>query len=295
MDAGLIGLGHMGSGIATSLLHAGHRLAVYNRTAGRAEALRSEGARVVRSIAEACSSGVVLSMLADDAAVEHVVYGEKGVLASLPAGGLHISVSTISVALSDRLAADHARAGQAYVAAPVFGRPEAAASAGLIVVAAGAARSMERAKPLLAAMGPKLVVFGEKPSLANVVKLAGNFLLSSVIESLAETYAFARKCGVDAAVLHDFFTGTIFTAPVYKLYGGLIVEDRHEPAGFAAKLGCKDVRLVLQAAESAAVPMPIASVVHGRFVTAIARGNADKDWSVLGRVAAEDAGLTPAK
>jgi len=152
---------------------------------------------------------------------------------------------------------------------------------------------MQRAKPVLAAMGPKLVVFGEKPSLANVVKLTGNFLLSSVIESLGEAYAFARKSGVDAAALHDFFTSTIFTAPVYKMYGGLIVEGRHEPAGFAAKLGFKDVRLVLQAAESAAVP--IASVVHDRFVTAIARGNADKDWSVLGRVAAEDAGLTPAK
>jgi 3-hydroxyisobutyrate dehydrogenase-like beta-hydroxyacid dehydrogenase len=295
MDAGLIGLGHMGSGIAKSLLRGGHRLAVYNRTAGRAEALRSEGARVVSSIAEACSSGVVLSMLADDAAVELMVYDEKGVLASLPAGGLHISLSTNSVALSDRLAADHARAGQEYVAAPVFGRPEAAAAAGLIVVAAGAARSMERAKPLLGAMGPKLMVFGEEPSLANVVKLSGNFLLSSVIESLGETYAFARKSGVDAAVLHDFFTTTIFTAPVYKMYGGLIVEGKHEPAGFAAKLGLKDVRLVLQAAESAAVPMPIASVVRDRFVAAIARGNADKDWSVLGRVAAEDAGLTPAK
>jgi 3-hydroxyisobutyrate dehydrogenase-like beta-hydroxyacid dehydrogenase len=295
MDAGLIGLGQMGSGIAKSLLRGGHRLTVYNRTAERAEALRSAGARAVASVAEACSSGVVLSMLADDAAVEHVVYGEKGVLASLPVGGLHISLSTISVALSDRLTADHARARQQYAAAPVFGRPEAAASAALIVVAAGAARSMEQARPLLSAMGPKLMVFGEKPSLANVVKLSGNFLLGSVIESLAETYAFARKSGVDAALLHDFFTSTIFTAPVYKIYGGLILEGKHEPAGFAAKLGFKDIRLVLEAAESAAVPMPMASVVRDRFVTAIARGNADKDWSVLGRLAAEDAGLTPAK
>jgi 3-hydroxyisobutyrate dehydrogenase-like beta-hydroxyacid dehydrogenase len=295
MDAGLIGLGQMGSGIAKSLLRGRHRLTVYNRTAERAEVLRGDGARAVASVAEACSAGVVLSMVADDAAVEQVVYGEKGVLGSLPAGGLHISLSTISVALSDRLTAEHARAGQEYVAAPVFGRPEAAASAGLIVVAAGAARSMERARPLFSAMGPKLVVFGEKPSLANVVKLSGNFLLGSVIESLAETYAFARRSGVDAAVLHDFFTSTIFTAPAYKTYGRLTLEGKHEPAGFAAKLGFKDLRLVLQAAESAAVPMPIASVVHDRFVAAIARGNADKDWSVLGRLAAEDAGLTPAE
>ena len=295
MDAGLIGLGKMGAGIARSLLRGGHRLTVYNRTASRAEALRGEGARVAGSIGEACGAGVVLTMLADDAALESIVYGDGGVLASLPAGGLHISLSTISVALSDRLAADHARAQQAYLAAPVFGRPEAAAAAGLIIVAAGLASSVERAKPLFAAMGPRLVTFGEKPSSANVVKLSGNFLLSSVIESLAETIALARKSGIDPAALHDFLTSTLFNAPVYKTYGAMIVEGRHEPAGFEATLGLKDVRLVLQAAESASVPMPMASVVHDRFVTAIARGNANKDWSVLGRLAAEDAGLSPAR
>jgi 3-hydroxyisobutyrate dehydrogenase-like beta-hydroxyacid dehydrogenase len=295
MDAGLIGLGKMGAGIARSLLRGGHRLTVYNRTASRAEALRGEGARVAGSIAEACGPGVVLTMLADDAALESIVYADGGVLASLPAGGLHVSLSTISVALSDRLAADHARARQDYLAAPVFGRPEAAAAGGLIVVAAGQASSLERAKPLFAAMGPRLVPFGEKPSLANVVKLSGNFLLSSVIESLAETIALARKSGIDPAALHDFLTSTLFNAPVYKTYGAMIVDGRHEPAGFEATLGLKDVRLVLQAAESASVPMPMASVVHDRFVTAIARGNANKDWSVLGRLAAEDAGLSPAR
>lgn len=295
MNAGLIGLGKMGAGIASSLLRAGHKVTVYNRTAGRAEGLRSEGARVVDSITEVCEPGVVLTMLADDAALESVVYGEKGVLSSLPAGGLHVSLSTISVALSDRLATDHARAHQEYLAAPVFGRPEAAASAGLIVVAAGPANTVERAKPLFAAMGPRLVTFGEKPSLANVVKLSGNFLLGSVIESLAETMALARKSGIDPALLHDFLTSTLFNAPVYKAYGAMIVEGRHEPAGFQATLGLKDVHLVLQAAEAVSVPMPVASVVHDRLVTAIARGNADKDWSILGRLAAEDARLPPVK
>jgi 3-hydroxyisobutyrate dehydrogenase-like beta-hydroxyacid dehydrogenase len=295
MDAGLIGLGKMGSGIARNLLRGGHGLTVYNRTTERAEALRGDGALIAGSIAEACGSGVVMTMVADDVALEGLAYGEKGLLASLPAGGLHISLSTISVALSDRLAADHARARQEYVAAPVFGRPEAAASAALIVVAAGPAASIERAKPLLASMGSRLVVFGAKPSLANVVKLCGNFLIACVIETLAETMAFARKSGVDPALLHDFLTSSMFNTPIYKTYGSMIIQDNYEPAGFETRLGFKDVRLVLQAAESAAVPMPVASVIHDRLVTAIARGNAKKDWSVLGRIAAEDAGLPPIK
>ena len=295
MNAGLIGLGKMGSGIARNLLRGGHGLTVYNRTAGRAEALRSDGARIANSVAEACASGVVMTMVADDAALESVVYGEKGILASLPLGGIHISFSTISVALSDRLAADHLAARQEYVAAPVFGRPEAAASAALIVVAAGPVLSIERAKPLFSSMSSRLVVFGEKPSLANVVKLCGNFLFACVIETLAETYAFARKSGVDPTVLHDFLTSAMFNTPIYKMYGSLITEGKFEPAGFAARLGFKDIRLVLQAAESAAVPMPVASVIHDRLVTAIARGNEKSDWSVLGRIASEDAGLAPVK
>jgi 3-hydroxyisobutyrate dehydrogenase-like beta-hydroxyacid dehydrogenase len=295
VDAGLIGLGKMGNGIARNLLRGGHALTVYNRTVERAEALRNDGARIASSVADACGSGVVLTMVADDAALESVVYGERGILASLPAGGVHISLSTISVALSDRLAADHARAPQEYVAAPVFGRPEAAASAALIVVAAGPTTGIERAKPLFSEMGSKLVVLGEKPSLANVVKLCGNFLFVCVIETLAEAFAFARKSGVDPTVLYDFLTSTMFSTPIYKMYGSMITRDKYEPAGFETRLGFKDVRLVLQAAESAAVPMPVASVIHDRLVTAIARGNAEKDWSVLGRIAAEDAGLPPIK
>jgi 3-hydroxyisobutyrate dehydrogenase-like beta-hydroxyacid dehydrogenase len=293
MDAGLIGIGQMGSGIAKSLLLNGHRLTVYNRTAGPAEALLGQGAQIAASVAEACTPGVVLTMLSDDAALESIVYGENGVLRSLPRGGLHVSQSTISVALSDRLVADHAKAGQQFLAAPVFGRPEAAASASLVVVAAGPPEAIERAKPLFSAMGPRLVVFGEKPSLANVVKLSGNFLLSSVLESLAEAMAFARKQGVDPVALCDLLTATLFSAPAYKIYGGLIVAGKYEPAGFATKLGFKDVRLVLQAAEAAAVPMPVASVVHDRLLTAMARGNANKDWAILGRLADEDAGLPP--
>lgn len=291
MDAGLIGLGRMGTGIAKSLLRAGHRVTVYNRTVSRAEALRADGAIVAASVAEACRSEVVFTMVADDGALESSVFGAGGILASLPRGAVHVSLSTISVALSDRLTAEHAKAGQGYLAAPVFGRPEAAEAAKLAVVAAGAETLIQKCKPLFEAMGPKLFVAGERPSMANVVKLSGNFLIGSVLESLSEALAFARKSGVDASALLEFLTTTMFTAPLYKTYGELIVQGKHEPAGFLLSLGLKDIRLVLQAAEAVSVPMPIASVVRDRFITAMARGNQDKDWSVIGRVAAEDAGL----
>jgi 3-hydroxyisobutyrate dehydrogenase-like beta-hydroxyacid dehydrogenase len=295
MDVGIVGLGNMGSGIAKSLLRAGHRVTAYNRTRARADALVSSGAKVATTVAEACRGEAVLTMLADDAAVESVVFGESGILSTLPSGGIHVSLSTISVALSDKLAAAHANAGQQFVAAPVFGRPDAAEAAKLAVVAAGPPASVDRCKPLFEAMGPKLLVIGEKPSLANVVKLSGNFLIASVLESMAEAIAFARKSGVDPAALLDFLTSTLFNAPVYKTYGGLIVEGNYNKVGFALPLGLKDTRLVLQAAEAQSVPMPIASVVRDRFITAIARGHENSDWSVLGLVAAEDAGLPTTK
>jgi 3-hydroxyisobutyrate dehydrogenase-like beta-hydroxyacid dehydrogenase len=288
MEAGLIGLGKMGSGIAKSLLRSGHRVTVYNRTQSGAEALRANGAIVAGSVAEACRCEVVFTMVSDDSALESITFGEGGILASLSHGALHVSLSTIGVALSDRLATEHAKAGQGYLAAPVFGRPEAGR---LAVVVGGAEEFVQKCKPLFEAMGPKLFVVGERPSMANVVKLSGNFLIATVLESLSEVLAFARKSGVDAGALMEFLTSTLFNAPVYKTYGELIVQGKHEPAGFALPLGLKDVRLVLQAAEAMSVPMPIASVVRDRFITAMARGHQEKDWSVIGRIAAEDAGL----
>jgi 3-hydroxyisobutyrate dehydrogenase-like beta-hydroxyacid dehydrogenase len=293
MDVGLIGLGGMGTGMAKSLLRAGHRLTVFNRTRARAEALRADGATVAMTIADACRAGIVMTMVADDAALESQVYGDGGILNSLPRAGIHISCSTIGVALSDKLTAEHAAAGQEFISCPVFGRPDAAEAGRLAVVAAGPTDAVNRCKPLFEAFGPKLLVVGERPSLANVVKLSGNFLIASVLESLSEAMAFARKSGVDAATLLDFLTSTLFNAPVYKTYGGLIAEANYDKVGFALPLGLKDVRLVLQAAEAKSVPMPIASVVRDRFVTAMARGNANKDWSALGLIAAEDAGLPP--
>lgn len=295
MKVGLIGLGRMGAGIAKSLLRGGHQVTVYNRTRERAEALRKDGAVVAGSIPEACGGDAVLTMLADDAALESVAFAESGLLSSLPPGRTHISLSTISVSLCDRLAAAHARAGQEFIAAPVFGRPEAAEAGKLAIVAAGSKAAVERCKPLWDAMGQKLLAIDDKQSKANVVKLTGNFLIATVLESLGEAIAFARKSGVDAAALLDFLTSTLFNAPVYKTYGGLIVEGKHDHVGFALPLGLKDVRLVLQAADAQRVPMPIASVLHDRFLTALARGHEGSDWSVIGQVAAEDAGLARAQ
>lgn len=291
MDAGLIGLGRMGAGIAKSLLRAGHRLTVYNRTRGKAEALRGAGALVANSVEEACGGEAVLTMLADDAALEAVTFGSSGVLDSLREGAIHVSLSTISVAMAERLEQAHGEAGQGFVSAPVFGRPEAAEAGKLAVVAAGQDEYVARCKPLFEAMGPKLLVVGTQASLANTVKLAGNFLIATVLESMAEAMAFAGKSGVDRRALLDFLTSTLFDAPVYKTYGGLIVSGNHDQVGFAAPLGLKDVRLVLEAAGAKSVPMPIASVLRDRLLTAVARGNAEKDWSVLGKIAAEDAGL----
>jgi 3-hydroxyisobutyrate dehydrogenase-like beta-hydroxyacid dehydrogenase len=294
MEAGLIGLRGMGTGLAKSLLHAGHRVTVYNRTPARAEALRGDGATVAATPADACRAGIVMTMLADDAALESQVFGDGGILASLPRGGIHISCSTISVALSDRLTAAHSSAAQEFISCPVFGRPDAAEAGRLAVVAAGPVDAVNRCKPLFESLGPTLLIIGEKPSLANVVKLSGNFLIASVLESLSEALAFARKSGVDPATLVEFLTSTLFNAPVYKTYGGLIVEGNYDKVGFALPLGLKDTRLVLQAAEAKNVAMPIASVIRDRFLTAMARGNSNKDWSALGLIAAEDAGLAPA-
>lgn len=294
MNLGVIGLGKMGTGIARSLLRAGHAVTVYNRSREKAEALRAEGGLVAASVREACSGEIALTMVADDAALEAVAFGEGGVLASLAKGALHVSASTTSVALAERLAKEHGRAGQGFVCAPVFGRPDAAEAGRLAVVAAGPPEWIERARPVFAALGPKLMVAGARPELANAVKLSGNFLIATVLESLAEVMALARKSDVDPRALLDFLTSTLFDAPVYKTYGGLIVNGQHDAVGFAAPLGLKDVRLVLDAAGTKGVPMPIASVLRDRLMAAVGRGYGDKDWSILGRVAAEDAGLSPA-
>jgi 3-hydroxyisobutyrate dehydrogenase-like beta-hydroxyacid dehydrogenase len=292
MDIGFIGLGKMGQGMAANLMKAGHRVTVYNRSPGKAEALVAQGATAAGSVAEASSAEVVFSMLADDGAVEAVTLGEQGIVASLPAGATHVSSSTISVALSERLAAAHAEAGQRYAAAPVFGRPEAAAAAKLFVIAAGAPQVLQPLFPLFDAIGQRTFVVSEQPPTANLVKLSGNFLIASAIESVSEAVALVAKAGVDRQQYVDILTSTLFAAPAYQTYGGLIARQEFKPAGMAATLGLKDVRLVLAAAERLQVPLPVASVLRDRLLTLVATGGGHLDWSALATLADRDAGIS---
>jgi 3-hydroxyisobutyrate dehydrogenase-like beta-hydroxyacid dehydrogenase len=293
MDLGFVGLGAMGQGMARVLLRAGHRVTVWNRSRERAASLAAEGAAVAGTPAEAARAGVVLSMLADDRAVEAVTAGPDGLLAGLPQGGVHVSMSTIGADTAEALARRHAEAGRAFVSAPVFGRPEAAAAAKLSVLVAGPAGAVARVTPPLKALGPKLFELGESPAAANVVKLAGNFLITAAIEGLAEAFAVVGKAGVDRATLLDVLVGTLFDAPVYRSYGKIVLEERFTPPGFILPLGLKDNRLLLEAGERLAVPLPLASLVRDRMLAAIANGHAAEDWSAFARGAREQAGLPP--
>lgn len=292
MKIAFIGLGNMGSHMARNLLRAGHEVTVWNRTLSKAEEHCALGAKVAKSPAKAAKDvEAIITMLADDNAVESAVLHPGGVLEGLPKGAAHLSMSTISVALSKKLAEEHAKRGQQYIAAPVFGRPEAAEAAKLFVAVAGDNTAVERLKPLLEAIGQRVFVMGDKPEMANVVKLSGNFLIASVIESLGEAVALTRKYGVDPHQYVEFLTNSLFAAPVYKTYGGLIADEKYQPAGFRIRLGLKDVKLALAAAESVDAPLPFASTIRDHMLTAIARGMEDMDWSATAKLAAENAGL----
>lgn len=291
MKIGFIGLGSMGTPMAAHLLKAGHEVVAYNRTTEKVEPLIQQGGRRAENIADACDAEVVLTMLADDHALESVSYGQQKILEGLPPGHIHLSCSTISVALSERLTSDHVRRGQHFVSAPVFGRPEAAAAAKLYVVAAGDPTSVDKCQPIFDAISQRTFRFGDKPSSANLVKLSGNFLIMSVIESLSEALALVGKGGLNQREYLDFLTSTLFNAPVYKTYGNLAVEKKFQPAGFLAPLGLKDVRLALQAAESLRVSLPLADLVRNRFLTLLANGGESLDWSAISQIPARDAGL----
>jgi 3-hydroxyisobutyrate dehydrogenase-like beta-hydroxyacid dehydrogenase len=292
MQVGFIGLGHMGRGMAANLLAAGHALTVYNRSADKADPLIGKDARPAKTPGDAARGKVVITMLADDHAVERVVFDKNGILASLAPGAIHVSMSTISVALAERLATAHRDKGQEFVAAPVFGRPDAAAAAKLFIVAAGKPEGVATCQPLFDALGQRTFIVSQEAPKANLVKLSGNFLIASVIDALGEAIALVSKAGIDRAQYVDFLTGTLFGAPVYKTYGALIAEERYHPAGFRAELGYKDVQLALNAAKDLLVPMPMASLISDRFLALIAGGGGSLDWSALGLLAKRDAGET---
>ncbi len=299
MKIAFIGLGSMGSGIARNLLRAGHQVTAFNRTRAKAEALQPDGAQVAASPAEAaCNAEVVMTMLADDRAVEQVVFGESGIAEAMPSGAVHVSHSTISTAMARRLTAEHTRRGQHYLSAPVFGRPEAAEAKKLVVVVAGQEAAVERCRPLFDAIGRQTFVLGEgsdlgkpaEPWTANAAKLCGNFMIATVLETFGEAFAALRKAGVEPRVFLEIMNA-LFASPVYANYGRIIAEGKFEPAGFALKLGLKDVRLALALAEECGAPMPFASVIRDQMLSAMAHGQAEMDWSSVAQVSARSAGL----
>jgi 3-hydroxyisobutyrate dehydrogenase-like beta-hydroxyacid dehydrogenase len=282
----------MGAAIAGNLLRAGHEIAVWNRSPEKSKALVAAGAALARTPREAASGrDLVMSMLADDAALEQVLLGKDGALEGLARGALHISSSTIAVATADRLAALHEERGFRFLSAPVIGRPEAAAAAKLFIVAAGAQSDYAVASAIFPAISQKVFYIGEKPSSANLVKLCGNFMLLAAIETFAEAMTLAQKGGVSKKQLLEVMTGSLFDTPAYKNYGAALAEERFRPAGFAAPLGLKDMRLVGQSAETLRVPMPVLNVLRDHLLQTIATEGENIDWAGIGRIIGKNGGL----
>ncbi len=289
MQIGFIGLGQMGRAMAERLLDAGHALIVWNRSPGPAEALRSRGATVADRIEHTLGAEVIVSMLADDAAVESV-WVDSGLVARIPPASVHLNMASIGLELGRRLGAAHAASGAPYVAAPVFGRPQIARSGELDIVAAGSPAALERCRPLLEILGRRWFNAGEAPHQANVVKIARNFMLAAIIESLGEAFALVEKNGVAPSAFLDIITSTSMSAPAFRNYGRLMLERPDEPT-FPLRLGLKDVELALAAGVSSDVPLPTASLIRAQHLDAIANGYGDKDWAELGNWIAQSAGL----
>ena len=280
MDVGFVGLGQMGTGMAARLVDADHAVAVWNRDAAKAAPLVGRGARQAVSPAEATKGGIVITMLANDAALEAVTEGEGGILAA-GEGILHISCSTVSVALTERLEAAHRAKGQRFVSAPVLGRPDAAAAGLLSIMVGGAEEDIARCQPLFEAMGQKLLRMGDKPAAAIAAKLAANFSIATIIEMLSEAFRIAGAHGVEATRMVELFVETNFGSRMIGNYGPMIAEQRFEPAGFPLRLGRKDVGLALDAAGDADVA--IARLLAARMDAIIAAGGGERDWSSLGQ------------
>jgi 3-hydroxyisobutyrate dehydrogenase-like beta-hydroxyacid dehydrogenase len=294
-EIGFIGLGNMGTAMAANLAAAGRRVIAYVRRSNQFGGLQALGLRPTTDIGDLLDCELVISMLPDDDAVREVVFGRcdddlDGLAAGLMPGAVHLSMSTISTAAALLSASEHARHGQGYVAAPVFGNPEAARARQLFIVAAGAPVDVGRCRPILDILGQRTFVIGADPQEANLVKLLGNMMSATALEMLGEVAAVVRKRGLDPQPFIDLMTSTMFGGRVHKIYGDKIARQNYTP-GFVLPLVLKDVRLALAEAEQAGVPMPSVSVVRDRLITGIARGYGELDWTALGLVAAEDAGL----
>ncbi|HEY9640538.1 MAG TPA: NAD(P)-dependent oxidoreductase [Coleofasciculaceae cyanobacterium] len=290
-----IGLGSMGLPIASNLIKAGYALRIYNRTPEKAQSLVAQGAELAKTPADAVTpGGIVITMLSNDLAVEAVVLGEQGILDALGPEGVHVSMSTIAPDTAHRLAEYHQQKGSHYLAAPVFGRPEAAAAAKLWICTSGHAAAKQRLLPLLNAVAQGIFDLGETATAAHVVKLTGNFLIMSAIEAMAEAFTLAEKNGIDRTQVAELFGQTLFACPIYQNYGRMIAQEQYEPAGFKLALGLKDVTLALQTASASQVPMPLANLVHNRLLTSVAKGRGDMDWTGFALEVSDDAGIQKA-
>ena len=290
---GFIGLGNMGTHMANNLIKAGYHLQVYNRTEAKILELDQASVTVCKTPAEAASNvPVLISMLSQDEVLQETVTGANGILKTFPANAVHISMSTISPDTSEELAKLHQQAGSSYIASPVFGRPEAAEAKKLFICISGDSASKEIAKPVLENLGQRIIDFGDKVGGANVVKVAGNFMIIASLEMMAEAFTLAEKNGLDRAQVAEFFGSTIFNAPIYQNYGKLIANKQYEPVGFKASLGYKDARLALKLAQTSKVPMPAVSLAHDRLLSAVAKGWGDRDWvEGVARGVSDDAGM----
>jgi 3-hydroxyisobutyrate dehydrogenase-like beta-hydroxyacid dehydrogenase len=290
MKIGFIGLGRMGGHVAENLLKAGHSVTVWNRSQDPVAALVAKGAVAAKTPADAMQGEAVFSMLSNDAVMREV--GFLGPLLETSAKGLiHVNLATISVAFAKELQAAHTKAGLGYLSSPVFGRPEMAETAQLVLVAAGDTAALETMQPVFAKIGSRTVPLGDEAWKANLFKITGNFMIASELEAIGEAFALLRKGGVDPAAFHDVMAGRLFTGAVFKSYGLMVMNRQYEPAGFALTLGLKDVNLARDAASGLGVEMPTAELLKTHYEQAIAWGWQDKDWSAIGEVSAKKAGL----
>jgi 3-hydroxyisobutyrate dehydrogenase-like beta-hydroxyacid dehydrogenase len=295
-EIGFVGLGHMGTAMAANLAAAGRRVIAYVRRSDQTGKLKALGLWPTTDIADLLGCEVVISMLPDDDAVREIVFGRRdigleGLAAGLMRGAIHLSMSTISTAAASLLASEHVRNGQGYVAAPVFGNPDAAKARQLFIVAAGVPADVERCQPIFDSVGQRTFLIGADPGDANLVKLLGNMMSATALEMLGEVVAVVRKRGLDPQPFIDIMTSTMFGGRAHKIYGDKIARQNYA-AGFVLPLVLKDVRLALAEAEKAGVPMPSVGVVRDRLITGIARGYGELDWTALGLIAAEEAGLS---
>lgn len=290
MKVGFAGLGSMGLPMASNLLKGGHSLIVWNRSARLAEPLAASGATVAQNALELADVDVLISMLADDQAVEDVIL-TTGLLEQLAPGAIHINMATVSVAFAQRMTALHLAHGIGYVAAPVLGRVDVAAAGNLNILAAGPQALLDRVQPLFDLMGQKTWRYGDDPAQANAVKIAANFSIACAIETMGEGAALMKAHGIEPESFIELLTSTLFPSPVYKGYGAMIAKEQYSPAGFKLSLGLKDVKLALAAGEAHGLALPFASVLRDAHLEAVAHGDGQADWAALAKVAARRGNL----